>query len=607
MARNTGEETEAARAGDPPQSRRPWPTTTVPLRATPSPPGIASRMSLGARFLLDPAGAAERYLSMVDDPAAAVDEPAAVDVEEAERGEVDGDDAGTPAVGDPKSPVDDLAPAPSTLSRTSWWVVALTFVFAIASIAVVFADESDETLWWKHDEWIGSAFTASVWFVFLAILHIADTRTSGKGYGIFRPVIGDDNRWSTSLTQLAMWTVAVGVALAWLIGLVIFADLDLDTVFDDDVWDQYLILLGGPFAAAVLAKGVVQYKTENGIVQKVEPAPDAQPSPTQIYKADGGGGDLVDAQYLLFNLIALGYFVVEFASSGSLPEIPGPLLALTGGAAALYAGNKAVASNAPSITSVTPRTVRPGDTVTVFGVNFVPAGDDNPLRAVTATITGCPEALATVSEPEATRARFQIPASAQAGNQTIRITSTTGVQTAPQDLEVRTDAPALFGVDPERPFRPGADVVLTGERLGRDGERWSVEVCGVLSEARVADRGTALEFRAPGGHLFTTNEATLTLVGPAGEQATVAVEVVRPRVVTVRRGVANPAELVAVVADAGDDPTFLVNDRVARVTPSGSSYRVTVPAGVDPAGEVRLRVADGLHLRSEETVIGAEA
>ena len=36
------------------------------------------------------------------------------------------------------------------------------------------------------------------------------------------------------------------------------------------IWEQYIILLGVPAAAAVVAKGVTSYKVNNGIVQKVE-------------------------------------------------------------------------------------------------------------------------------------------------------------------------------------------------------------------------------------------------------------------------------------------------------------------------------------------------
>ncbi|HEX2029702.1 MAG TPA: hypothetical protein VHF25_17110 [Nitriliruptorales bacterium] len=51
-----------------------------------------------------------------------------------------------------------------------------------------------------------------------AVLHIRDD----KGSGIFRPLIGGDNRCSTSLMQIGLWTVLVATALAFLLGRVVF-------------------------------------------------------------------------------------------------------------------------------------------------------------------------------------------------------------------------------------------------------------------------------------------------------------------------------------------------------------------------------------------------
>lgn len=159
----------------------------------------------------------------------------------------------------------------------------------------------------------------------------------GRENGLLRPLIGKDNRVSTSYTQFGIWTVAVGFAIAFLLGRVLWDDQNLDTVLDSDRLDEYLLLIGGPFAAAVLAKLTVAWKTEAGTLQKTI-APDA--SASQIISNDEGQGDLVDSQYLIFNFIALAYFLVRLANDGTLPEIPTVLLGLTSASAATYVANK---------------------------------------------------------------------------------------------------------------------------------------------------------------------------------------------------------------------------------------------------------------------------
>ena len=81
---------------------------------------------------------------------------------------------------------------------------------------------------------------------------------------------------------------------------------------DLPVSDDYLLLLGGPVAAAVLAKGIVVSQLNNGTLTKT-PAPDDAPLRVgDLVSADDGSVDLVDFQYSRFNLIALGIVIFTF-------------------------------------------------------------------------------------------------------------------------------------------------------------------------------------------------------------------------------------------------------------------------------------------------------
>lgn len=514
-----------------------------------------------------------------------------------------------PGAGEVREPAVDLPPASDSITTLSKAVTGLAAIAALGFVVVALAARSTkgEQLGWPDSRWWAATFATTVMCVFLGLLHATDRKptTTGvsKGYGIFRPVIGGDRRWSTSLTQLALWTMAVGLAFAFLVGRVMFEGVEFDKVIPGDRWDEYLLLLGGPFAAAVLAKGLVTFKMTNGTLQKTEPAEDDRPKASQIVTSDDGGSDLVDAQYLLFNIVALGYFVIEFVRSGVLPEMPSPLLALTGGAAALYTANKAATSNPPTITAVTPRTATWGDTVTVFGSNFVPSGDSTPNRQVTVTISGCPESIATVEPAEATKARFRIPVTAAPGQKTLMLTSASGVQTAPQDLEIRANDPVLTGLAARQSLRPGRSVTVTGRNLGSASEIVKVTVAAVQVPGQPGGRGTTVTFDVPDGVLSTETSTTVKVSLPNRADAEIVLPVERPRLVAVER---EPSGTLLVrLLGAGAAPVITVNDRAATSVPVDGANRVIPPDGVDPDGELRVRVGDETGRMSDEVTLPA--
>lgn len=145
-------------------------------------------------------------------------------------------------------------------------------------------------------------------------------------------------------------------------------------------WDACLLLLGGPFASAVIAKGIVSYQTQQDPASKSGTAATAgtantmsmtvaePPSATDIVNGDSGAPSLVDTQYSIFSLIAILYFVGRFIANldkyatGAaiadkarfLPQIPSALLGLTSLAALTYVGNKAVQTQGLRVVSFSP-------------------------------------------------------------------------------------------------------------------------------------------------------------------------------------------------------------------------------------------------------------
>jgi hypothetical protein len=136
--------------------------------------------------------------------------------------------------------------------------------------------------------------------------------------------------------------------------------------------DQYLLLLGGPFAALIAAKGIVTSRLASGALQKSQG--DGRLDPKDLISDDAGRTDLVDLQYALFSLVALVWAVAMFVKQplAGLPTIPGGLAGLTSASALTYIGNKAIQRNTPLIASLTPSTAHINEAVTIRGSNLIP-------------------------------------------------------------------------------------------------------------------------------------------------------------------------------------------------------------------------------------------
>lgn len=299
--------------------------------------------------------------------------------------------------------------------------------------------------------------TAQVWWALLIalILIVIFFGILGLVGGLRIILVGADGRPSTSKATTLAWTVLIGIVFAFVgVQSVMIQRPLFSALIGGQLADEYLILLGGPFLALVAAKGVVSAKVQSGQIQSVPlhgsaqdpsgdtarvagngnpsattpvqskpPGEDAitavEPQPVQkgheggVFTDDNGDVDLVDTQYLLFNVIALAYVLALFlvaafdlpgvvVSQDSatlaqqpfqlLPAIPASLFSLTSLGALTYVAGKVTANNKPAIVSVVPAQARPNERVTIRGRNFVPAGapaaDTNRNRGVEVSIGG---------------------------------------------------------------------------------------------------------------------------------------------------------------------------------------------------------------------------
>jgi hypothetical protein len=238
------------------------------------------------------------------------------------------------------------------------------------------------------------------WLLVLVLLEWAgrkDGNPNRSKYGFVDVIIGADGRGSTSKTVAYVWTFVFASALVILTSMVVFGHLKPNQAFHTGSnWDAYLLLLGGPFASAVIAKGVVSYQTQQDPTSKSGTSATAdtantmstsiaeKPSATDIVNGDSGAPSLVDTQYSIFSLIAILYFsgrfianldkyaagAVSAAKSVWLPQIPSALLGLTSLAALTYVGNKAVQTQGLRVVSFSANPTPPNSRVRAALVNL---------------------------------------------------------------------------------------------------------------------------------------------------------------------------------------------------------------------------------------------
>ncbi len=364
----------------------------------------------------------------------------------------------------------EVVPSASVPQKWRWSSAIIAGLFAVAGVVTFFAVNKHST---------GHSLAYASWIVAVALGLLTAVNWTGPGRGFWNAVIGADNRVSTSYVTTGMWTMLIGFALAYFSARTWFyaqkhlfdgfqlADTNSTT---KPIWDDYLILLGGPFAALVIARGVVSSKVQNQTVQKTV-ASDDSASLTQAASDDSGSVDLVDSQYLLFNIVVFGYVIIGLASKDQLPVIPAALLALTSASAGTYVLNKTVSNSAPTVSGVVPARFRPGDPFVVTGTNFMPAGAN---RTPAVTIGGT-QAFVNAKSTD-TRIMAVVPPGVGAGTQSLVVTTAARASTDQWNVEVVQDTPQILGVDPPSP-RIGGQMTISGVGFITGG---SVQKCSVI-------------------------------------------------------------------------------------------------------------------------------
>ena len=462
----------------------------------------------------------------------------------------------------------------------------MSSALVLARFAPVAARPAHNQAWLASNDralLVGAGIVLVLLLILLGLGTVGDPKARKLKLGIRALIGGADNRLSTSKAIVVAWTVVV----AWMLIAEALRDFAANIPLGNlPVSNDYLLLLGGPFAAAVLAKQIVVTRLTNGTLSKPSAPPGAPIKLSDLIAADDGQVDLVDFQYSLFNLIALGIVVYTFVEHPALglPPVPSGLLAVTSAAAATYVGNKAVTSSAPSIAQFTPGQVRLGQVTAITGSNLMASAANADFPVV--TIGGVPAPV--LGKPSASSVTVRVPmgvATVPGGHVTpvTLVTDPTGAASAASDVMVVPDSVQITDITPSAP-PPGVTVVLHGagflDASAMAPADRSVPFDIPVVVIQTADSGNVLA-RIPVPQNAVVNQATAP---PSDSQLTIempqlSVRALTPLRVSVTRGALTSAPVPIVLGSgpvAPVPPSDLASVRVVDVGNEDLTYGVGV-------------------------------
>ncbi|MEW2582558.1 hypothetical protein [Streptomyces virginiae] len=220
------------------------------------------------------------------------------------------------------------------------------------------------------------------------LLTLAARAQSVRG-GLLAPLVGEDNRLSTSKAVPTAWVVLTAFATL-LLALRLAASVpgpERRALYAGLALDRALPLLSVVVltsAVAVLVRRVVCVRIMSQRLQKL---PADRPRGADLLTDDAGRGSFPDAQYVLVSTVVLAYAAASLARfPGRLPQLPWALALLVALSAAVYLAAKYAEGSRPLVLSVVRRrepgdldaAVRPGDDIEIRGVGFVPPGAQTP-------------------------------------------------------------------------------------------------------------------------------------------------------------------------------------------------------------------------------------
>ncbi|MFJ4687736.1 hypothetical protein [Streptomyces sp. NPDC088789] len=319
-------------------------------------------------------------------------------------------------------------------------LVALVLVQALTAVGAGWSDARTAGL--LAALLTGGALTAASWF----------HRARG---GALAPVIGEDNRLSTSRAVAAAWVLFMTYAVLVLVGRLAAASTPrerdaLISGLDLSRGAGALTVLAVVCAIAVLVRRVVGVRVLGQRLQKVRAD---RPRAADLLTDDAGRGTFADLQYVVLSAVALLFAAVRLARRpDQLPDLPWGLVVLVLISAATYLTGKYAEGGRPVVLSVVrarepgdlDAPIRTGDDIEIRGAGFVPPGAQTADRLARMIVR-----IGTVhvhvplipvpggfDNPSDTLLTVPVPVDVEPGRTTVQVVTAAGAETAPYVIDV---------------------------------------------------------------------------------------------------------------------------------------------------------------------------
>jgi hypothetical protein len=239
--------------------------------------------------------------------------------------------------------------------------------------------------------WTGARTSGLLAALVVASLLSGAARLHRSRGGLLAPLIGEDNRLSTSRAVATAWVLLVvfsvlvlALQLAWASSA---ADREsLIEGLDLARGAGMLSVLALVCAIAVVVRRVVAVRVLGQRLQKIRAD---RPRLADLLCDDSGRGSFADVQYVLVSSVAAVFALVRLARRPEqLPDLPWGLALLVAISAATYFAGKYAEGGRPIVLSVVrareagdlDAPIRTGDDIEIRGAGFVPPGAGTPDR-----------------------------------------------------------------------------------------------------------------------------------------------------------------------------------------------------------------------------------
>ncbi|MFF9484662.1 hypothetical protein [Streptomyces sp. NPDC014676] len=307
---------------------------------------------------------------------------------------------------------------------------------------------------------IGAGWSAARTAGLLAALVMAGALTAASWFhrargGALAPVIGEDNRLSTSRAVAACWVLFLAFAVLVLVGQLAAAsgNRERDTLIDGLELARgagVVTVLAVVCGIAVLVRRVVGLRVLGQRLQKVRAY---RPRAADLLTDDSGRGSFADIQYVVISGVALVFAAVRLARRpDQLPDLPWGLAVVVLVSAATYLAGKYAEGGRPVILSVVrareagdlDAPIRTGDDIEIRGAGFVPVGAQGADRLSRMVVRVGPvnvhvplvPVTGGFDNPTDTLLTVPVPAEVEPGRVEVQVITAAGVETNRYAIDV---------------------------------------------------------------------------------------------------------------------------------------------------------------------------